>query len=153
MLHVSLPCAGHAALELHKGGHERIELPLGALQLLLHLRHLLPQLGALAHAVGSELVQLCLEVSTAGSSEGVSEGVSKGVSARALLMQMHSGRVAALHRGPKRVRTATPLNTPTCTCAICRSLVCTTSLYVCLPLIITSCVSASASRSELISCF
>lgn len=37
------------------------------------------------------------------------------------------------------------------TCAICRSLVCTTWLYVCLPFSITSCVSASAWRSDEIS--
>jgi hypothetical protein len=40
---------------------------------------------------------------------------------------------------------------PPPTCAICRSLVCMTWLYVCLPLSITSCVSASACRSDVIS--
>lgn len=55
------------------------------------------------------------------------------------------------HNTPARAQQAHTHNPGAPTCAICRSFVCMTWLYVCLPFSITSCVSASACRSEVIS--
>lgn len=58
MLQVSLPRAGHAVLELHEAGHEGVQLPPRALQLVLDLIHLLTQLGSLTNTRRSKLIQL-----------------------------------------------------------------------------------------------